>query len=95
MDNNKGLKGRIDWFITLVPLVLLLILSAIFIIAPEQSKLFVSTVRGFLGDEFGLYYMLLGAGIFLATMYIAFSRFGKIKLGGASEKPQYPSFTWG
>ncbi|NLA54080.1 MAG: BCCT family transporter, partial [Clostridiales bacterium] len=95
MDNKKSFKGQIDWFITLVPLVILLILCSIFIILPGQSNLLISTVRGFLGDDFGLYYMLLGAGILMATMYIAFSRYGKIKLGKAEEKPQYPSFTWG
>lgn len=95
MNNKLPVRSRIDWFITLVPLCILLVLSAIFIVSPQQSNLFVSTLRGFLGDEFGLYYMLLGAGIFLATLYIAFSRFGKIKLGTALEKPQYRSFTWG
>jgi BCCT family betaine/carnitine transporter len=28
-------------------------------------------------------------------MFIAFSRFGKIKLGGETEKPQYSPFAWG
>ena len=67
---------------------------ALFMIFPEGSKLVLSVVRGFLGDDFGLYYALLGVGIVGCTLYIAFSKFGKIKLGDC-EKPQYRSFQWG
>lgn len=59
---------------------------------PDEYHL--SVVRGFLGDDFGLYYALLGVGIVGCTLYIAFSKFGKIKLGDC-EKPQYRSFQWG
>ena len=62
---------------------------------PGQSELFLGTVRGFLGDDCGLYYAILGVGIFLVTIYIAFSKYGKIKLGGDSDKPLYSSFKWG
>lgn len=42
----------------------------------------------------GLYYGILGLGIFLVTLFIAFSKYGKIKLGN-TEKPEYSSFKWG
>ena len=51
-------------------------------------------IRGFLGDECGIYYAVLGLGILICTLYIAFSRYGKIRLGNI-EKPQYSSFQWG
>ncbi len=42
----------------------------------------------------GIYYAILGLGILICTLYIAFSRYGKIRLGNI-EKPQYSSFQWG
>ena len=42
----------------------------------------------------GLYYAILGIGIFAVTLFIAFSKYGKIKLGN-TEKPEYSSFKWG
>lgn len=78
----------------LVPLAIVLTVCALFMIFPEGSKLVLSVVRGFLGDDLGLYYALLGVGIVGCTLYIAFSKFGKIKLGDC-EKPQYRSFQWG
>ena len=86
--------SRIDWVAVFVPLLGVLVLCALFIIVPEQSKLMLTTIRTFIGDDLGIYYILIGILVFGATMYMAFSRLGKIKLGD-SEKPQYSSFAWG
>lgn len=91
---KNTLKKELDWVSMLVPLAIVLTVCALFMIFPEGSKLVLSVVRGFLGDDFGLYYALLGVGIVGCTLYIAFSKFGKIKLGDC-EKPQYRSFQWG
>ena len=89
-DKTSG----IDWVAMVVPLVGVLILCALFIIVPEQSKLMLTTIRTFIGDDMGIYYVLIGILTFGATMYMAFSKFGKIKLGDI-KKPQYSSFSWG
>lgn len=97
MDNNNTktkLRKQIDWVTTLIPLAGILILCALFMTMPEQSKNVLGIVRGFLGDDMGFYYILLGFGMFLFSMYIAFSRFGRIKLG-KTDKPQYSTFKWG
>ncbi len=85
---------KIDWFSTIVPLVGVAVLCVIFMVLPEQSTLMLQQIRGFLGDECGIYYAVLGLGILICTLYIAFSRYGKIRLGDI-EKPQYSSFQWG
>lgn len=94
METKHNLKDQIDWISIVVPLAGVLGISAIFMIAPEQSGIILGAVRGYLGNEFGLYFSLLGFGIFATTMYIAFSRYGSIVLG-KSPIPQYPSYTWG
>ncbi|MGI6439038.1 MAG: BCCT family transporter [Sphaerochaetaceae bacterium] len=91
---NIKLSKQIDWISLVVPLIVVLIISGIFLIFPQQSGSLLGSVRGFLGDEFGLYFGILGLGVFVSTMYIAFSKFGNIVLG-ATHKPQYSSFTWG
>ena len=83
---NKKLSQRIDWMITLLPFLLILALCLTFFTAPEASGAALNAIRSFLGEEFGWYYLLLGLGIFLLTLYLAFSRFGSIRLGG--ERPQ-------
>lgn len=93
-DNIKQ-DNEIDWMITVVPFVLIVILCILFFIYPESSKNVLTKIRTFLGDKLGVYYIIIGLGIFLASMYIAFSRFGKIVLGESDDKPQYSFFSWG
>lgn len=86
---------RIDWLITLVPLGIVVALSVLFFLAPEQSNRVVSQIRFVLGDTFGVYYLAIGLGIFLLSIYLAASKYGKIVLGGQDEKPRYSFFAWG
>ena len=88
-------EKKIDWMITLVPLVLVVGLSILFFLLPEQSNQVLSQIRFFFGDTFGVYYLLIGLGIFLLSIYIAASRYGTIVLGAPDEKPKYSFFAWG
>lgn len=93
-DNIKQ-DNEIDWMITVVPFVLIIFLCLLFFIYPESSKNVLTNIRTFLGDRLGVYYIIIGLGIFLVSMYIAFSRFGNIVLGEPDDKPQYSFFSWG
>lgn len=88
-------KTRIDWMITLVPLVIVIALCIVFFFAPEQSNIVLSQIRFLLGDTFGVYYLIIGLGIFLISLYIACSKYGNIVLGRQDEKPKYSFFSWG
>lgn len=94
MQNDHNLKNKIDWISTLIPLLGIVVLGIIFMQFPGQSAIVLGTIRTFLGDDFGIYYAALGLGILICTLYIAFSRYGNIKLGNI-EKPEYSSFRWG
>ena len=95
MEKKKGnLLRRIDWMTTLLPLLGIVVLSLIFMMRPSQSSRVLDSVRNFLGDEFGFYYILIGLGMALISLYIAFSKYGKIKLGDI-KKPEYSTFKWG
>lgn len=53
-----------------------------------------SQLLGRILDEFGWFYLLTGLAILLFTVLIAFSRYGKIRLGDPGEKPEYSNFAW-
>ncbi|WP_084500716.1 BCCT family transporter [Halalkalibacillus halophilus] len=48
----------------------------------------------FTTDNFGWFYLISVFVIILFLIYLAISRFGKIRLGGEEERPEYPFFTW-
>lgn len=93
--NKKLEEKQLDWTITLLPLILIVLLCGIFFIAPEKSNEVLSKVRFILGNTLGTYYLIIGLGIFLFSLYIAYSKYGNVILGNPNEKPKYSFFTWG
>ena len=91
---NQG-KKKIDWIITIVPLILVVGLAVLFFLFPDRSNVVLGNVRFFFGDTFGTYYLLIGLGILLVSVFLAFSKYGDIVLGKPDEKPKYSFFTWG
>ena len=89
------MNKKIDWFTTLVPFICIVVLCILFMVFPDGSTATLGTIRTFLGDELGSYYLIIGLGVFLVSIYMAFSKYGNIKLGGKDEKPQYSYFKWG
>lgn len=93
-QSSKSLIGQLDLTTTIISFSCILILCILFVLYPEGSSAVLETIRHFLGDEIGSYYLILGLGIFGCSLYMAFSRFGQIRLGDL-EKPQYSGFRWG
>lgn len=98
MNNNPNknpIKKQVDWMITLVPFTLIVILCILFFFMPDQSNAVLSQIRYFFGNTFGTYYLIIGLGIFLVSIYVAVSKYGDIVLGDPGEKPKYSFFAWG
>lgn len=92
--NEISLEKRLDLSTMVIPLIVIVALCAVFMLFPEESKNVLGNVRNFLGDDIGIYYVLLGVGAVICSLYMAFSKYGKIRLGNM-EKPQYSTFKWG
>ena len=63
-DRSQTLKGRIDWVTTAVPFLLILLLCLCFFLFPDASKNMLDSIRFFLGDQLGVYYLAIGLGVF-------------------------------
>lgn len=94
LRSSSGLRHRLDLVTTLIPFFCIMILCLLFVLSPDISSATLESIRFFLGDELGSYYLIIGLGIFLCSLYLAFSRYGQIRLGD-TEKPQYTYFQWG
>jgi len=88
------LKNKIDWSTAIIPFLLILFLCISFMVSPEGSKQILDQIRALLGDTLGLYYLAIGLGIFLLSLWLAFSKYGSIRLGKPDEKPKYSDFAW-
>ena len=71
-------KGRIDWLITLAPFIIIMALAGVLFIFPNQSNDIISKVRYFFGDTLGIYYLIIGVGVLLVSIYLSFSKYNFI-----------------
>lgn len=91
---QKSFFNQLDLFTTLIPFICIAALCILFVLFPDGSSRILEKIRFFLGDQIGSYYLLIGLGVFICSLYLAFSRYGTIRLGDM-EKPQYSAFRWG
>lgn len=94
MREIKKIIKKIDLPIIVFPLIAVIALFIVFMVVPEQSTNVLNSIRGFLGNDMGLFYILMGLGTFFVTMFIAFSKYGNIRLG-KTDRPMYSNFKWG
>ncbi len=90
MDYKQLMKNPV-FMISSIVIGLLAITGAIF---PEQFGRVANLLYGFTTDYFGWFYLI---AVFIFVVFLiglAFTRFGKIRLGGEKEKPEFPFYTW-
>lgn len=96
MSNQvKTSKGRVDWLVTLVPFFFIVGLVIYLFLFPEQANGAIAQARFFFGDTLGSYYLVMGIGVLIVSLFLSFSKYGDIVLGDPNKKPKYNFFTWG
>lgn len=53
-----------------------------------------TTVQGWLSNGMGWFYLLSATGILLVAVFLIFSRFGSIRLGKDTDRPDFGYLTW-
>jgi transporter, betaine/carnitine/choline family len=94
---NKGEDmniKRIDLTTTLVPFIIVIALCLFFMVFPTESSDILHKIRFFLGDTLGSYYLIIGLFMLITSFYMAFSKYGNIRLGNL-DKPEFSNFQWG
>ncbi|MCP3030008.1 BCCT family transporter [Halobacillus sp. A1] len=63
-------------------------------LAPETLASQAEGIYGFIAETFGWFYLVFVLFLIIFNFYLAFSKYGKIRLGGDDVRPKYPLFTW-
>ncbi|MEN1968775.1 BCCT family transporter [Lentibacillus sp. N15] len=76
-----------------------LIVVAVFvsfgILAPEtMGQISEYILYTFISDNFGWYYMLVAFLFVIICLYVAFSKYGRIRLGKDDDRPEFSTFSW-
>ena len=92
-ENKSPLKPQIDWPTTIIPCLIAIVICVLTIAFPENTVAFISRIRDLLVNRLGFAYLLFGIAVLAIGIWVAMSRFGRIKLGDL-EKPRYSNFSW-
>lgn len=64
------------------------------LLAAENMGIVMSAMFVFFTNQFGSYYLYAGLFLLVVCVWLAFSRYGDVKLGPADEPPAYSFFSW-
>src|SRR5690625_6183677 len=53
-----------------------------------------TAIQNFLQIRFGWFYLISATVILIFVIYLAFSKYGNIKLGNDHDEPEYSTFSW-
>ncbi|GIO25945.1 BCCT family transporter [Ornithinibacillus bavariensis] len=84
----------IDWPTFIGALVVLLAVTLPLIFFPEAGEAAINMANNFLTGKFGVLYLALGLFSLVFLLYVAFSKYGKIKLGKRGTEKEFGSFSW-
>ena len=91
---NKGIKKYINPIVFFPPSILLVIACFIGFFWPEKLGAAANAALEFTTDKFSWFYTLGTIILIVFCFWIAFSKFGKIRLGGPNAKPTMSTATW-
>ncbi|PSS56752.1 BCCT family transporter [Pseudomonas sp. BBP2017] len=87
-------RVRVNSVVFITSALLILVLTALLIAVPEKAGEVLNVAQTWLTRSFGWYYMLVIGGYLVFVVVLAFSSFGKLKLGGKDDKPDFSYGAW-
>ncbi|ATW27254.1 BCCT family transporter [Candidatus Formimonas warabiya] len=87
-------KLQIDWRVFWPALIVVLGVSLPLAINPEKGGTVVNAALAFCTGKFGWLFLLFGMFCFVLLMWLAFGRYGNVKMGGPTDEPEFSYFSW-
>ncbi|TDT31210.1 choline BCCT transporter BetT [Naumannella halotolerans] len=85
---------EINWPVLIVSAAIILLIAILAIIAPETTQTVIYAIVDWVSTNFGWYYVLTATVIVGFVLYMALSRFGRVRLGPDHSRPVFNLFTW-
>jgi len=91
-QEHHGMTPQVDKVNFSLTLAVLLALAIPLLMFPAVSAAALQTAYAWIAQTFGWFYIVTGAAAFLTVTYIAFSRYGHIRLGEGD--PEFTNLSW-
>ena len=87
-------KSRVDRILFITASALAVAVCIPLGLAPEAAEAFISDLYNWIASTLGVFYQMMAIGTLVFLGWLTLSRYGKIRLGGDAEKPDYSTFSW-
>ncbi len=91
---NPSERVRLNPVVFYASTILILLLTAVLIAAPQQAGHMLGVAQDWLSKSFGWYYMLVIGAYLVFVVALAFTSFGKLKLGTKDDTPDFSYGAW-
>ena len=93
-DSGDGHHPHLDLRVFTISLITLLLVTTFLIVKPEATSQWAQEAMKWVTHQFGWLYLLTGVLPLAFAGWLAFGRFGQIKLGLKDDKPEYSTTSW-
>lgn len=87
-------RAGIDVPVTIIAAALTVLFLISAITFPDQLRVSGLHIYAFIASKFGWVFVLGTLGFVVFILYLAFGRYGRIKLGNQDDVPEYSTFSW-
>ncbi|MCE8016977.1 BCCT family transporter [Halomonas sp. MCCC 1A17488] len=91
---HSGPFKGVNPLVTLVSVIVMAAFIALAILFPQATTALIDQGRTFVTFYFNWWYVGLAASFLIFLLVLAFSKYGRLKLGEEHEKPEFGYFTW-
>ncbi len=87
-------KARVDRLLFVVASSAAIAASVPLALFPDQAGPFISELYNWIASNVGVLYQMFGFGAIGFLLWLSFSHYGNIRLGGEGDQPDYSLFSW-
>ncbi|KUJ81690.1 BCCT family transporter [Microbulbifer flavimaris] len=87
-------RPRLDLPVFLPAFGIAVLVASILVLMPQQAEIWASDMMSFVTGQFGWLFVIFGFGTFVFALWLAFGRFGQVKLSRTDEPPEYSELSW-
>jgi len=88
------MKQKVDWPSFVASVTMILAASITLVLNPESGAKTLTDLYGFISNQFAFVYLLTGIATLALLIWLAMSRFGKVRLAAGDEQPEFSDLSW-
>ncbi|MCW8125239.1 BCCT family transporter [Microbulbifer halophilus] len=92
--NSSQTKPRLDLTAFIPAFGIALLVACVLILKPEQAETWASNLMSLVTGHFGWLFVIFGFGTFVFALWLAFGRYGQVKLSRTDEPPEFSELSW-